>query len=414
MKRYYLLLAVVFFPVFGVEVVDKTGLTHTHLLSANKILRILWFFVVVLVFFSVTKLRSKVTVTQGFKWWLCLFLILTISVLVNTPQSIVAWYRVFETMVALAAIVLVTYKALEYGEKPEIILLRTMFLVATMALFVVLVYLVIDKEMVWVKETQGRTRLGGYVYSPNMLGAFMSFGIASALALLKRVRSNPLKIVFYIVSSAAFFFILVATGSRTSLALLVIFISIYFFIYINRKYEPLERIVVFLILVILGLCFFIFLYMNIIALVEFVGKGQDPFKEILTLNNRTVVFSTALDGLIENPFSGVGYVVGVENYYADNFPQRFWLPPHTHNGVFEILMALGGISGSIVLGYISFYLFIHCKQIFYRQDDGVYISVCYVVLFGLSMTTVPFGNVYGPLCGLFWMTMLLTKRLGYK
>ncbi|MEQ5767637.1 O-antigen ligase family protein [Halomonas sp. H33-56] len=411
MKKYYFLLAIALFPVFGVEVVDKTGLTDMPLLSANKIVRLLWFFSTTVVFIALIKLGSRAVFTKSHRQWLLVSFLLILSVGLNTPQSVVAWYRVAEIIVPLAVIVFVVNKSVEYNVPVEILLHKAVYFIAATSLIVVFLYLILDQDMVWVKETQGRTRLGGYVYSPNMLGAFMSFGFVSALSLSKTERNNTIKSVFYIMSAIAFVSALIFTGSRTSLALLFLLILIHTHIYMKKRFLLFEKTILFLAAIIVGFCALIYLMLNIMELIEVVGKGEDPIREIFTLNNRTVVFSTALHALIENPLTGVGYVVGVEDYYAENFPQRFWLPPHTHNGVLEILMALGGVFGLILLLYILKNLLLHFGRIVLLKNGGGAVSTYYVVVFALSMTTVPFGNVYGPLCGIFWMTFVLTNKV---
>jgi O-antigen ligase len=146
-----------------------------------------------------------------------------------------------------------------------------------------------------------------------------------------------------------------------------------------------------------------------------IGYGNDPLEELKTLNNRTVIYDVAFEGIKQNPWFGVGYVEGVKEFLKENFTQDFWLPPHTHNGYIEIALSLG-IPFFILFSILSLrLLFVSFKNIILSNNKTkIAASMQIVVIMTTAMTTVIIGNTITSLFTLFLFYIYTSIAFKYK
>ncbi len=390
-------LTLLFFKPFGLDQVDKFELTSLPMFAATKVFRILWIMlIIVFLLYLVYKLyiytkRNLIKIEIPIFTFLFIILymyILIASFVLSDYSGMLGFYRLFElSVIMLSLLILLSispYQDFNLQDLVQKAILINFYFIVIILLF----WLVKDSSMIYQLETQGRTRLGGAVYSPNELGIICSVTIWSTYYLFfKQILNKKVFIITIAIALA----IIILTNSRTSIV--IAFGSILYMLY---KQNIMNKIII-IFMGTFGL-FFILMTFSINDL----GYGNDPLEELKTLNNRTYIYQVAFDGIRQNPWFGTGYVEGTKEFLKENFTQDFWLPPHTHNGYIEIALSLG-LPFFIIFFLISIrMLFISIKNIIFSTNKiKLATSMQIIIIMLTSITTVVIGNTINPLFTLF-------------
>lgn len=400
-------LTLLLFKPFGLDQVDKFGLNALPMFAATKVFRIVWIMlIVVLLLYLIYKLylytKSNLIKIEipifTFLFVILYMYILIASFVLSDYSGMLGFYRLFELSVIMLSL-LILLSILPYQDfnlqdlVQKAILINFYFIV-----IILLFWLVKDPSMIYQLETQGRTRLGGAVYSPNELGIICSITIWSAYYLFfKQLLSKKV----FLTTLAIALVMIILTNSRTSIV--IAFGSILYMLY---KQNIINKIII-IFMGTLGL-FFILMTFSINDL----GYGNDPLEELKTLNNRTYIYQVGFDGIMQNPWFGTGYVEGTKEFLKENFTQDFWLPPHTHNGYIEIALSLG-IPFFIIFALMSLrLLFTSIKNIIFSENKmKLATSMQIIIIMLTSITTVIIGNTIGPLFILFLFYLFTSMTL---
>lgn len=400
-------LTLLFFKPFGLDQVDKFGLTLMPMFAATKIFRILWIFLVaIFLLYLIYKLYMywrRNTIQIEIPIFSLLFSILYTYVLITSFMlsqyaDVLGFYRLVELLIVMTSILVLlsatSFKSLNLLDLVQKALLINFYLIILILLF----WLLKDHSMIFQLETQGRVRLGGSVYSPNELGIIGSISMWSAYYLLFK---NELSKKFFVFTILIALVIVILTNSRT--AMVIAFGSILFMLY---KQNLINKVVI------IGITFIGIIFLFSTFSLDRLGYGNDPLEELKTLNNRTYIYEVAFDGIISNPWFGVGYVEGTKEFLKENFTQDFWLPPHTHNGYIEIALSLGIPFFVLVMLISARLLFLSFKNILFDSNKLIVASsVQLIIIMVTAMTTVNIGNSVNPMFTLFLFYLLTNGQL---
>jgi O-antigen ligase len=409
------------FPLFSVEKADVFGFEGLPMFAPTKLIRLAWFFSMVVTFSAVsfhylTNQQLKKLKFRGVDLVPVAYLLgAGISILLNTPTNLVAWYRFAELTISLLASILILRVLLHLHDESgaALIINRAIYRMMHVACVVLFVLGLYDLDLVFFQEFQERFRFGGYVYGPNYLALLLALALISAFYLYSRkaISAYALSLALMVTHLGVFL-----TGSRTGIVILL-FVDVVgnlkFKLIKNQKLAFLWKHLQINAFVLLALFAFYQLYSDtswLSGLVGMVGTGEDPLSDLLSLNNRITVYATALNGIIEHPVFGVGYVEGVRAYFAGNFPLTFWIPPHAHNSILEIILAQGFAGGMIILAFIGL-CWVKSIRILYQNrgwsSEQISFALIFTVLLLFSLTNVPFASIVSNLGMLFIISGLV-------
>ncbi len=393
---YFFLLIFVFFPIFSVDKIDPLGFDTLPEYSYSKLIRIVWVMLTLITCMIIISKHGRYHYEVGMNLYDTLILIYllsaTISIAVNTPTRLVAWYRLFELIVFYFSSLLVTrYAFMQYNYHGAYNFLCKGIFYSFLATIIVLTVLgLYNTNYAFLSEIQNRVRLGGYCYSPNTLSIlFVITQICAAYFFIThKYDFISFSFITLILHIAVFM-----TGSRTGLAIL--FFSDLILSFKLKSFSRLTKYFIILFLfALLTTVFIIIVYSsNLDLFVRLIGLGEDPLSELITLNNRASIYLVAFEGILQKPVIGHGYVDGVRQYLANNYSLSFWLPPHTHNSFIEVLLAQGFIGGLPLIFIIIYSLALAIKSIIHSKlTQNIIGSVIILSIFLSSLTTVPLGN----------------------
>jgi len=400
-------LTLLFFKPFGLDQVDKFGLNSLPMFAATKIFRILWIMLIIIfLLYLIYKLyiytkNNLITIKIPiftFLFVVVYIYVLIVSYILSDYSGSLGLYRLFElSLVLISLLILVSIS--EYQEINLMNLVQKAILINFyLIIIVLLLWLIIDPSMIYQLETQGRTRLGGAVYSPNELGIICSVTIWSAYYLFfKQMLGKKVFLTTILIAVA----IIILTNSRTSIV-----IALASILYMLYKQNIINKIII-IFMGTLGLSFILMTFS-----INDLGYGNDPLEELKTLNNRIYIYQVAFDGIMQNPWFGTGYVEGTKEFLKENFTQDFWLPPHTHNGYIEIALSLG-IPFFIIFALMGLrMLFTSIKNIIFSENKiQLAISMQIIIIMLTSNTTVIIGNIIGPLFILLLFYLFINMNL---
>jgi len=390
-------LTLLFFKPFGLDQVDKFGLISLPMFAPTKVFRIVWILLIAifllyliykLYFYTKSDLIKIKIPIFTFLFVMLYMYIVIVSFILSDYSGMLGFYRLFELFVVMLSLLVLL--SIEANQNINILdLVQKAILINFYFIVIILFFwLIKDVSMIYQLETQGRTRLGGSVYSPNELGIICSITMWSAYYLLfKQMLSKKV----FLITMAIALSIIILTDSRTSIV--IAFGSILYMLY---KQNIMNKIVI------ISMGTFGFFFILMAFSINDLGYGNDPLEELKTLNNRTYIYQVAFDGIMQNPWFGTGYVEGTKEFLKENFTQDFWLPPHTHNGYIEIALSLG-IPFFILFALISLrLLFTSIKNIIFSENKiKLAISMQIIIIMLTSITTVAIGNTINPLFILF-------------
>ncbi|MCB0455250.1 MAG: O-antigen ligase family protein [Aequorivita sp.] len=309
------------------------------------------------------------------KLFIYLLLVINSILLSSYGNNPIAYYRWIELFfVAIGVMTVINFTEKNKNLNLDIIIQKSVFFNFQVILAVLLAFTILNPEMAYQLESQGRFRLGGSLYSPNLLGIILTLSFLSSLIVLKR---NILIFSTFLITSILIYL----TDSRTSLLIYAFCVLLL----IWKKTIFTKAIILFSFSIL-----FMFLLESIISSVDKSG-------DLSTINNRLPIYETIIAGIKTHPLTGLGYVEGVRYYLDQNFPQSFWKPPHTHNSYLETLSSLGIIFGSLTLLYIFKILIYSIRTIAASKDNLKNIISIQIIAILLGALTIPtFGNIVNP------------------
>ncbi|MGU8484212.1 O-antigen ligase family protein [Clostridium perfringens] len=196
---------------------------------------------------------------------------------------------------------------------------------------------------------EGKVVWNSSFYSKNSLAIEMALGCIISYLYFFRIRKGLFSIIVFITSG----FILIKTGSATSILIVLVSILIEKIIFfIEEKYKVNINIVNFM--YILNVIFYLFIF--------FFNKYNNIFEKIfnrdLTLTGRTYIWEGVLKTIPYNLLFGTGYETfwGYNEVLEQNIMQYYYPILHkriigAHNGFLDLILQIG-IIGTIFFLYV--------------------------------------------------------------
>ncbi|QSV44855.1 O-antigen ligase family protein [Geobacter benzoatilyticus] len=394
--KLWLVLAI--FPIFSIDKVDFLGFEAQSEFAYSKILRLIWLLLVILVG-TISCIHERKILRKGCMNKYSMLLLLNIffvlvSIIINTPTNVIAWYRSFELVVIQISLLILVTLFKHRIDLHAICLLIAKSIIATFWILLIVVFAlgIVDIRYILMSEIQGRLRLGGYAYSPNALSIFLTTVLVSMYYCLSLKKYN----VFYGCAIVILIhYMVLLTDSRTGIAVMTAIDVLFLWKnIICVKFSSLIRKQLLAVLMTM-LLILIFMVSDPYAIIEKLGSGDDPLQDLLTLNNRASIYLTAFAGIYARPMFGYGYVEGVKKFLAENYSLSYWLPPHTHNILLEIVLSLGVIGAIPLLLYVMLSVVKVLKYLFTDNTSAhtLYLSTVIFSILISSVTMVPIGNI---------------------
>lgn len=415
------LLLVTIFPVFSYDKTDPLGFQTLSNFAPTKLIRFSWTAILIalngLILVSATFMDLYKHVKLKFCDLLIFLYVVGVffSIIYNTPGSLVAWYRGVELSLVILSVFHFNklYNYAYTDVNITAVFSKSILKLLTCIILLLLFVSIFSPELLFITEIQGRKRLGGYIYSPNFLASILS--ITQVANYYVNVRSK--RTIKFWLTTIIIFSMTVMTDSRTGLFTLLTANAILLYIHIScrslRHNKLMHKGVAGIGLLSLVFGAIVIHYAGdrmFSSLYNLIGMGKDPLAELLTLNNRVSIYITAVEGISENFLFGVGYVEGVRSYLSNNYQLSFWLPPHVHNGVLEILLAQGLVGGLPFFIFIILSLGRSIKYLLWpslQDKETLMLSTVIILVLIISLTTVPFGNVVNSIGIIFLISTLL-------
>jgi O-antigen ligase len=346
---------VLLFPVFSVTATYDQNTQSVTQLTADRLVSLLWFATVLgccligLYRLGVRGILESFRSLEISSLLLVLYLAgSALSILVNTPVSIKAWYR-FSELAAAIGLVVILLRLVNGNVRvlAEAVLGVLSFLpLVFMTLFgFVSLY---NPEILFMEAMYKRIQFGGYVYHPNHLALMLCL---SQVGIVYKLVEGQWSKTFFFLYSLPLHIAVIMTDSRTGLALLAmvdVFSIIYLYLY--RKGQS-SGAFVFLGSLVLILCGIVYLGgMRFLLNYQSGGVGIAPFANVSTVNSRVYVWEIAIHSIRENPVMGRGYAIGGgEHMLASYDVDNDFKPPHCHNGYLEVVYAQGFLGGAAMI-----------------------------------------------------------------
>ncbi|MBQ3506356.1 MAG: O-antigen ligase family protein [Clostridia bacterium] len=317
-------------------------------------------FLIILGCFFENKIFINSKVFLIFALWLVYLLSTALSNTVDLESSSVTFF--------LFAIVYVVAVSHRYSLKELKILINIYIIVALLgAVNIIYNYWSGDFYAAWSKRAT--FEFMGVYRDPNYVMAFIVPGIS--FVFMKLLKANSIfKRVVFLALLVLFFFSIIATGSRTALA--VAFGALFVFFCFDRGMTLKKK---FLVLsgILLGIAIVFFVMIQILprsALDRFLNMGQDP---------RWEIWDAALKVFFDNPMLGGGMgatsqITQIEANY------------HSHNVYLDIL----GDSG--LIGTMTFILFIATNCCRTTKRNSCFIITCLFVFMAPMFTINGFNT----------------------
>lgn len=252
------------------------------------------------------------------------------------------------------------------------------------ALFILLVYIVVKTDVAMLGDFRIGTDTLGKYWNANDIGRKLSIGVV--LSLYFMLKTKGIKRVFYFVLSLVFLFIILMTGSRTALVIVVFSVGLMFWLK-AKKY----RMLVFLALLGLAVIGFI-LIMKIPILYNIIGvRFETLIKEFMgqsanegSFDTRQEMINLGVKWFEERPILGYGLNNFRELYFIET-----GINTYSHSNFVEILVG-GGLVGFAIYYAIFVYMFMKLfKYAFFKRD----IIAIILFVFNLSLVIMHVSNI---------------------
>lgn len=221
-------------------------------------------------------------------------------------------------------------------------------------------YLMMRPTTRWLDPTNagaGVAWRGGFDHKNN-LAMFGAFFIPWLLAFELRRRRRILFVMLL------FAFVL---GSRSATGLIGLVVALFTWSWVGlmQRRAPRSRAVAFAVTVPLAIVACIGAWLSLSSIASALGKD-------LTLTGRTRIWSALLPKIGEKPLAGWGpsalYGGGVNPWNRDVILKAGFFHPHSHNALFEIVLALG-IVGVVLVGALLVSIFYGAARLFDRAPN---------------------------------------------
>ena len=217
----------------------------------------------------------------------------------------------------------------------------------------------------------GHVRFGGGVTNPVYLAVMAGIAFFYALFFWQGMRRY--------FGCALAFLTLMLTYARGEQVLFLVALFTYLLILSSRPVHRWAGVLSILSTLVLAAAF----SPTIIAYLE---RGQG-LRNVLTLSERTEVWTASLKAFSSRPWLGYGFIIGVKNTIKDHWNATNWVPPYAHN---EYIQAL--VTGGVFACVLDVYLHLRVLWLGLRQSRKdmrhTFFLVAFLQIFGMSFLTV--------------------------
>jgi O-antigen ligase len=328
---------------------DVTGRTHTQgllnptSLSTMAINFLSTYVLIVVVILARRPLLCRKVKIAGWLWVVLLLQMLLSSALAPasrlTPpllsDNFIVLYRMYEWILAFALILaLYTRTPEERGTELIVELIGRMSWI-----WIAITYLILPimPSQVYGGAGEGEiasahAQLGGQLLSPSYLSTLSVAAFFYALFFFPRGLAKFCGCVVAFVT-------LVLAHTRIEQASFLLLILLYAIFFSGLFFLRIATIISTAVLAALGVLFRS-------TILEYIARGQNA-NSLATLNDRTRVWTAAIEAIRDRPILGYGYVVGAKNALKDHWIYAHWIPPHAHNEYIHAFLS-GGILAALV------------------------------------------------------------------
>jgi hypothetical protein len=329
------LLVVMLFPVFSLDLHERTPFTPGMSLAPDQWFRLSWLVILggILVL-TAWKLRVW---TWHYDWADVLLVSLpvaaTLSVLYWLPLDVMAWYRIAGLWLTVFSSVVAVGYARHMNQDGFEALLWAFLGMAVVMLGVLLLTALWQPERV-VRIDGPRTRLGGDVYNPIPLSVNLVLAqVSVAMLALRRRLAAWVGLLLFVGFHVGVFF----TFSRTGWVLAALAdVGVLYLVLKPVARRWLGYAMLGGLLAAGGLLLHPesrgWLTSHLMA-----GIGAE--ERLFSLSGRIPLYREGLRGIQAHPWGGVGYGEGVRHYLSG----RLWGPLHTHNVFLQLALGMGAV-----------------------------------------------------------------------
>lgn len=360
------------FPTIGLQRTDASGMEGLSLTSPTFILQGVWtalccLSLVAVFFYSKAVWSSRACMKVVLIVTAC-FLSTAASIAFNSITDLLSWLRTAQyfssVYLTVIAICILTKKCnIDFVGETLRTIIRFYFLYCITAIF--LLYFV-DPQMAYPEGSGVRSaRLGGSVVHPNTLA------LAAVLFLCTNIGDNTRGKIWASASSVIAIVTIILTGSSGGLLLLAMwsFITVFGMNALTRR------------IFVTSLLAFFYGCVLLVPLLLVSDLTSDIFNALPgTWSDRLRIYQVAATGIASNPIFGVGAFEGVQEFFAINFPDDYFIPPHSHNFVFDSLLSRGFVGGITYL-FIGIYGALVAGTLLYKNPRNSRINAMLAMLF---------------------------------
>jgi O-antigen ligase len=330
-------LYIALFPTFGLDKFDSTGLDRPDAFSPSFVLQGAWTALCALLLLGVWRTSRDARGSAGRQLERILFMCamaIGISIAMSTPTDLFTWLRAAQYMVIAALAVLsVATASQRFGLVQVAGEIRTAVRVWFSLILVILAaFLMVNPEMALVSPTERAARFGGYVIHPNTLALGASLVFLSAIHEVATIPGAKMRGLLWMCISVS---VVIATGSVGG-AMCVFVACLLAVAAKNNKLAVLATICA---------------SMASVCIVLFLAAGIDIESLPATWRDRTILYSSAIEGIARNPFFGVGSFKGVKSYFEQHLLLGYFIPPDAHNILLDLALSKG-VVGAVPFLYI--------------------------------------------------------------
>ena len=328
---------------------DVTGRTHAQgllnptSLSTMAINFLSTYVLIVVVILARRPLLCRKVNIAGWLWVVLLLQMMLSSALAPasrlTPPALsdnfIVLYRMYEWILAFALILaLYTRTPEERGTELIVELIGRMSWI-----WIAITYLILPimPSQVYGGAGEGEiasahAQLGGQLLSPSYLSTLSVAAFFYALFFFPRGLARFCGCVVAFVT-------LVLAHTRIEQASFLLLILLYAIFFSGLFVLRIATIISTAVLAALGILFRS-------TIIEYISRGQNA-NSLATLNDRTRVWTAAIEAIRDRPILGYGYVVGAKNALKDHWIYAHWIPPHAHNEYIHAFLS-GGILAALM------------------------------------------------------------------
>ncbi len=393
------------FPIFGISIMDNSGLTTLSSTDPTFLLRGFYLLISLFSIISINKYLPKITsLNNPFKTFYLFYIGgMILSILINEPTSIKSWLRLIEIFIISYLGIISIYNLIRLKGIDQTIDLFFKIIVSQFifVIYLIIFFFIVKKDLVYVITESRGARLGASFIQPNTL----ALGCVCFFISLNYIIQKNKIIIKYVWLMILSITLLLLTGSSSGV---LVFILALFFIIYNRI-TPLKKIFVrsfVLIFVVLGIFILDFSYFN-----NYISSHG-------TWETRLIIYRYAIIGVIDNSLTGVGPFLGIKEYLELHVSNEFsyFTAKHTHNLFLDLFLTQG-----ILIGFPMFIILIKIlfKSLLFQFSKmksksfvSLHLIIIVVIIHGLIESS--FFGVFKPFCHNYIILSILLISFNYK